>query len=654
MPFPLPPGPAALKRKLLVCLLPALGCLLIVLTSLLPVRAQFLPALEASAQQVTSAQFLPVFSQGNVELSPVFLDGRIIGTVAGFIDFKKSGAPAGNDAAYTASERAHLIHSRLQKVLTSMTRYTSRSLGEPMDQQREPTVYQLHRLLARNLHAFVQEVGSRYDVFIAFPRSDPPELIFTVTPADVARIREDSSEPEAIAKRVASGVRKSLLVAWEERQPPALWQAARRGGLGLLLLSLASALGVVIQKRLHGAYQVLTARLRQVIQEEHTPDGDTSSRESESVILQVQRRLSVRMSLRQRLSLISFYRSSLFWVQCLLWACGVAWLAGLFYWSRPFSNWVFGISVRGMSTTGMGFAPENQGWAPLDWVMTLGQEATIGIPLLILFLALLTRISIRAGNFFSEQYVNRWAHLQDDTRARLRGPTLSRALRAWVRVGVYLILGMVIFYQLHQLGALTQAVAILLGFLSFALSLASQNLLKDLIGGLMILIEDQYAVGDVVSIGDQSGLVESVGLRVTQLRNLDGELISIPNGTIDTVRNLSSSWSRVNYALTVSIAADVDAVMALMESVAQDLYHDPAWADRILEPPEMLGIDEIAHSGVLVRILIKTQPLQQWPVGREYRRRLKQALDASGIAVGVPRLDLVGPALPRTPAPRPH
>ncbi|MEA5474082.1 hypothetical protein VB716_07580 [Synechococcus sp. CCY9201] len=157
-----------------MCLLPALGCLLIVLTGLLPVRAQFLPALEASAQQVTSAQFLPVFSQGNVELSPVFLDGRIIGTVAGFIDFKKSGAPAGNDAAYTASERAHVIHRRLQKVLTSMMTYTSRSLSEPMDQQRAPTVFQLQRLLARNLHAFVQEVGSRYDVFISFPRSDPP------------------------------------------------------------------------------------------------------------------------------------------------------------------------------------------------------------------------------------------------------------------------------------------------------------------------------------------------------------------------------------------------------------------------------------------------------------------------------------------------
>ncbi len=651
MPFPLPPGPAPLKRKLLVCLLPALGCLLIVLTGLLPVQAQFLPALEASATQVTSSQFLPVFSQGNVELSPVFLDGRIIGTVSGFIDFKSSGAPSGDDAAYSASERAHVIHSRLQKILTSMTRYTSRSLSQPVDQQRDPTVFQLRNLLARNLHTFVQQVGSRYDVFLVFPRSDPPELIFTVTPADVAKIREDSSEPVAIARRVASGVRMSLLDAWEQRQPPALWQAARRGGLGLVLLFLASALGAVIQKRLSGAYQALTARLHQVIQEEHPPDGDSSSRESESNILHVHRRLSVRMSLRQRLSLISFYRSSLFWGQCLLWACGIAWLAGLFYWSRPFSNWVFGISVRGLFSTGPAFAPENQGWAPLDWVMTLGKEATIGIPLLILFLAMLTRISIKAGNVFSDRYVNRWAQLQDDTRARLRAPTLSRALKAWVRVGVYLLLGMVIFYQLHQLGALTQAVAILLGFLSFALSLASQNLLKDLISGLMILIEDQFAVGDVVCIGDQSGLVESVGLRVTQLRNLDGELISIPNGTIDTVRNLSSSWSRVNYALTVSIAADVDAVMALMESVAQDLYHEPAWADRILEPPEMLGIDEIAHSGVLIRILIKTQPLQQWPVGREYRRRLKQALDASGIAVGVPRLDLVGPVLPRTPAP---
>ncbi|WP_172820773.1 mechanosensitive ion channel family protein [Cyanobium sp. NIES-981] len=627
----------------------AFGGLLMLLGTLLPVQAQFLPALDTTGgQQVTSPQFLPVFSQGNVELSPVFLDGRIIGSVSGFIDVKNSGASSGNDAAYSASQRAFVIHSRLQKILTSMTTFTARVSAESVDSQRQPNVVQQRRQLARNLHTFVREAGSSFEVFLAFPRSDPPELVYTVTPADVARVRTDSSEPVAIARRVASKVRGILLDAWEERQPPALWRSARRAGLGLLVITLASGLGMRLQKLLRRRQHAMSDRLRELTLEAPDPEAG-SSQEIESSRRQAPRLVQLRMSLRQKLSLLSFYRSSLFWGQCLLWTCGIAWAAGLFYWTRPFSNWIFGISVRGLITTGL--ATDNRGWPPLDWVLTLGKDATIGTPLLILFLVMITRISIKAGNFLSHQSVSRWARQQTDTRAKLRAPTLSRSLRAWVRVGVYLLLGMVIFYQLHQLGAVTQAVAILLGFLSFALSLASQNLLKDLIGGLMILIEDQFAAGDVVVIGDQSGLVESVGLRVTQLRNLDGELISIPNGTITTVRNLSSSWSRVNYALTVSIGADVDAVMALMESVAQDLFRDPAWAERILEPPEMLGIDEIAHTGVLIRILIKTQPLQQWPVGREYRRRLKQALDAAGIDVGVPRLDLIGPALPRPPAP---
>jgi small conductance mechanosensitive channel len=199
---------------------------------------------------------------------------------------------------------------------------------------------------------------------------------------------------------------------------------------------------------------------------------------------------------------------------------------------------------------------------------------------------------------------------------------------------------MVIVYHLHRLGAVTQAVAIFLGFLSFALSLASQNLLKDLIGGLLILVEDQYAVGDVVIIDEQGGLVEQVGLRVTKLRNLDGELITIPNGSIGMVRNLSSNWSRVNYAIEVGVSEDADRVIAIMDAVAQNLHDDHAWRDSILEAPEILGIDEISHHGMLIRMLIRTRPLQQWAVAREYRRRLKQALDAAGISVGVPRLEL--------------
>ena len=219
----------------------------------------------------------------------------------------------------------------------------------------------------------------------------------------------------------------------------------------------------------------------------------------------------------------------------------------------------------------------------------------------------------------------------------MRAPTLARAFKGWLRVSVYLLLGVTILYHLHQLGTITQAVAVFLGFASFALSLASQDLLKDLIAGLLILWQDRYTVGDVILIGDQGGLVENITLLVTQLRNLDGELITIPNGSIGTVRNLSSDWSRVNYAIEVGYDADVDRVLEVMEAIAQKLYRDPQWQEQILEAPEILGIDKIAHTGILIRLLIKTQPLQQWSVAREFRRRLKKAFDQQGIEIGFPQ-----------------
>lgn len=178
---------------------------------------------------------------------------------------------------------------------------------------------------------------------------------------------------------------------------------------------------------------------------------------------------------------------------------------------------------------------------------------------------------------------------------------------------------------------------IILGFLSFAISLASQNLLKDLIGGLLILWEDQYAVGDVITVDNYTGEVETFSLRITQLRNLDGELITIPNGQIDVVKNLSSQWSRVNYAVEVSYDADLDAVMAVINQVARGLAQDPEWQPLILEPPEILGIDDLAYTGVLIRLIIKTQPLQQWAVARQFRYRLKLAFDQAGIDIGIPK-----------------
>jgi small conductance mechanosensitive channel len=589
--------------------------------------AQIIPDLGAIETSVTAEQFIPVFKQGNIETAPVFLDGRIIGLVPGYISLRSD---ANQDLArieLNATERSHAIHSRLQKYLKALQEYSTRRL----ESRGVSDVGLQKRELDRLLNIFVEDSPLGPRVMVAFPRNDPPELLYTVTPADVARVRLESSEPSSIAQRAAHHAKSALLQAWEELQPPRLLASLQLALLTLLLLSGSSALALIAQRRLKAHQAILATRFR----DSSKSRGDPADSAEDSRYLGLHKRIT----LRHQNSLISFYRSFFYWGQWVLWTAGIGIIAGLFPQTRPFRNWLIGVSVRGYLG---GNDPIPAGWPPLDWIFSVGREATIGLPVLILLLVLFTRISIRAGNLLCDLYVREWSESQIDERTKLRAPTLAQALKGWVAVGVYIILGMVVIYQLHRLGAVTQAVAIFLGFLSFALSLASQNLLKDLIGGFLILLEDQFATGDVVIIDDQAGLVERVGLRVTQLRNLDGELITIPNGVISTVRNLSSKWSRVNYAIQVDVAEDADRVMEIMNAEAQALSEAPEWRDRILEAPEILGIDEITHNGMLIRMLIRTRPLEQWAVGREYRRRLKKALDAAGISVGVPQLEVQG------------
>ncbi len=348
------------------------------------------------------------------------------------------------------------------------------------------------------------------------------------------------------------------------------------------------------------------------------------------------RRASIRR--RAKISLLKLWLSLLYWGQWLLWMMGAAWLAGKFFFTRPVGNFILGISIRDLDKT---LSAREARFAPLDWVMSVGREATIGPPLLILVVVVAMLLAIKIGNALCDLYVANWLQNQTNERMRFRVPTLASALKAWLRITIYLLVGVIIFYHLHNLGAFTQTVTVVLGFFSFALSLASQNLIRDLINGLLILIEDQLAVGDVVVIDDNSGLVERMTLRVTQLRNLDGELISIPNGVIGVIKNLTSSWARVNHTIQIAVSEDIDQAMGVISSVATDLFHDPDWSDSILEAPELLGVDDIAHQGVLIRILIKTKTFEQWPVGREFRRRLKIALDDAGISVGAPRLELM-------------
>ncbi|MEL7038879.1 MAG: mechanosensitive ion channel family protein [Cyanobacteria bacterium J06592_8] len=589
-----------------------------------PTVAQMVPGLGWSKEDIAPESYIPVFPKGNLEVAPVFLDGKLIGTIPSFIEV----GLRENANVYSASVRSQLIHSKLQKVLNNIIRYSQ----QVFPKQGIFSLEAQEKELREQLITEVSVNKGMVVVLETFPREDVPEVIYSVTQADVELPRLVSSQPIKIAQRAAVQLEDLLIQAWKERQTPHLLLQAKQALRILILLMATSLVLLWIQKRLTVRHKQLGDRISdsENLQLEKSQTSDSSKVTKGLGLMALQ---LYNLSLRQRHSLNAFYRSGLFWTQWLLWMLGIGYLAGLFHWTRPLSNWMIGVSIRGYQS-GEAIAI---GWPPTDWLLSFGTQANLGTPLFILLLLLVTRLILKGGDAISDILARQWSEQKSIKRHSLRAPTLSKALKSWLRVIVYLLLGLTVAYHLHQLGRITQFIAVILGFLSFAVSLASQNLLKDLIGGLLILWEDQYAVGDVIVINSQSGLVEKITLRVTQLRNLDGELITIPNGSVGMVQNLSSEWSRVNYAVEVNYDTDVDRVMEIMAEVAQQMYRDPQWQDLILETPEMLGVDRIAHTGILIRLLIKTQPLQQWRVGREFRYRLKKVFDEQGIVVGIPQ-----------------
>ncbi|MGK7923428.1 MAG: mechanosensitive ion channel family protein [Trichodesmium sp.] len=602
--------------------------LTLTLTWEFPTVAQTIPGFGiSSAEGISVNSYVPVFKRGNLEIAPVFLDGKIVGTIPSFIQLK-SNTDKNQSSTYSAVVRSQLIHSKLQKILTNMTLYTKEILAKRGISTLEAQEKELRKQLVTTSS---QRNGTTF-VSVTFPQDDVPEIIYSVTQADIERPRFGNSQPLKIAERAKETVKITLIQAWKERQTPHLLAQGQLAILILIALTGTSLILGWIQKQL----TIGQRKLRDSLSDSETVQIEDNQTSISSNITERFRAIAPKihnLSLKQRYSLNALYSSGLFWTQWLVWLLGIGYISGLFYWTRPWSNWMIGVTIRG-SRAGQTIV----GWAPLDWILSFGREAILGTPLLILLLLLVARLTIKGGDALSDFVARHWNEQKSiQKRQTLRVSTLARISKAWLRAIVYLLLGVTLLHHLHQLGTFTQVVAVFLGFISFALSLASQNLLKDLIGGLMILSEDQYALGDVIIIDEQIGQVETITLRVTQLRNLDGELITIPNGSIGVVRNLSSEWSQVNYAIEVAYDTDVDRVMGVMEAIAQQLYCDPQWQEQILEAPQVLGIDKIAHTGIEIRLIIKTQPMQQWLVGREFRRRLKKAFDEQGIKVGVPQ-----------------
>jgi moderate conductance mechanosensitive channel len=179
------------------------------------------------------------------------------------------------------------------------------------------------------------------------------------------------------------------------------------------------------------------------------------------------------------------------------------------------------------------------------------------------------------------------------------------------------------------------------GVVGVALGFGAQTLVKDFLAGISMLVEDQYGVGDVVDLGEATGVVEQVGLRVTQVRSLNGTLWYVRNGEILRVGNMTQGWSRAVVEVRVMADDDVPRVRELLLGAAAAVAADPELGHTVLEDPEVAGIEDLTADGVLLRLLVKTAPSKQWDVARELRARIRESLREQGIELALPRREVV-------------
>jgi len=222
---------------------------------------------------------------------------------------------------------------------------------------------------------------------------------------------------------------------------------------------------------------------------------------------------------------------------------------------------------------------------------------------------------------------------ENAAEAEKRLNTIAGIFRGIVVVTLWVIFLMILLKKLGiDIGPLLAGA----GIVGLAVGFGAQELVRDFISGFFILLENRVRTGDVAIINGTGGLVESVELREIVLRDLSGVVHVFQNGKINTLSNMTKDWSAMVFDIGVAYKEDTDKVSEIMRNVAAELKEDPELGPNMLEPLEIFGVDSFGDSAVVIKARIKTKPIQQWTIGREYRRRLKKAFDAKGIEIPFP------------------
>lgn len=295
------------------------------------------------------------------------------------------------------------------------------------------------------------------------------------------------------------------------------------------------------------------------------------------------------------------------------------------------SNTAGGKDVSGLFDT---VAAAFSGDVPLDKLidLALGAGGTIIRIVITLVVAFLL---VKASNALIDRLITQRAteeqRFMDERKAR----TLRSLLKSFLRYAIYLFAGISI---LSELGVDTTSLLAGAGLAGLAIGFGAQNLVRDVINGFFILFEDQFAVGDYVTVGDAEGIVESIGLRTTSIRAFSGALQIVPNGQISKVVNHMGSAMRVLFSVTVDYRTDINRAI---EVLARDFEKAKVEIPDIVDGPTVLGVSALGESGVDLLIIAKAKPMEQWHVERDLKKRVKEVFDREGIVIPYPHMQVL-------------
>jgi len=424
--------------------------------------------------------------------------------------------------------------------------------------------------------------------------------ILTITQEDA---RLYGLEPEELAKQIVGIVRDALVRAYNQRQSQ---YVLRQGMYAIALFAIIMAISWIVH-RIQDRYKAESNHLKQEQEELNAKpsipieaDKEVPPDQQQS---QIRHHNERKRQKEQELNANRLKRLLLQILQLALWLAAVTWIVGRFPWIRWIQSWLLkqpltivgiiiftSLAIRGLSVL-------------IDRVLGVVQEAQTLSPV-------------------------------ESQRRALRFSTFSVVLKGIVTA---ILAAVAVILILETLNIPTAPILAGVGVLALGISLGAQNLVTDVLNGCFILLEDQYAVGDVIDVDNAVGFVEYMNLRITQLRGAGGRLSTIPNSSIKVVHNLTKNWSRIDFTIEIAYDADPVKAMEMMKEVSEGMAADPEWGSKVLEPFVLIGVENISHAGIQILMWIKTQPIQQWNVAREFRRRLKAEFDKEGIAIGIPQ-----------------